>query len=50
MTDSKTDGFRLGIYVFEDEAFVDDVARVMEYTKAYDAYRDDRETTGQPSR
>jgi hypothetical protein len=28
-----------------DEAFIDDVARVMEYTMAHEAYRDDRETT-----
>lgn len=31
-----------------DEAFIDDIARVMEYTKAYEIYRDDRETASQP--
>jgi hypothetical protein len=45
MTGSRSDGFRLGIYVFED-AKVAGTGRVMEYTKAYD----DRETAEQPSR
>lgn len=47
-------GMEMGFHLLRragyDEAFIDDVARVMEYTKAYDAYRDDRETAEQPSR
>lgn len=42
-------GFHLLRRAGYDEAFIDDVARVMEYTKAYDAYRDDRETAEQPA-
>ena len=45
-------GMEMGFHLLRragyDEAFVDDVARVMEYTKAYEAYRDDRETAAQP--
>ena len=41
-------GFHLLRRAGYDEAFIDDVARVMEYTKAYDAYRDDRETEPGP--
>ncbi len=41
-------GMEMGFHLLRragyDEAFIDDVARVMEYTKAYEAYRDDRET------
>jgi transcriptional regulator GlxA family with amidase domain len=47
-----TAGMEMGFHLLRragyDEAFIDDVARVMEYTKAYDAYRDDRETVAQP--
>jgi len=43
------DGFHLLRRAGYGEAFIDDVARVMEYTKAYDGYRDDRETTAGPS-
>lgn len=43
-------GMEMGFHLLRragyDEAFIDDVARVMEYTKAYEAYRDDRETAG----
>lgn len=46
-------GMEMGFHLLRragyDEAFIDDVARVMEYTKAYDAYRDDRETAEQPA-
>lgn len=41
-------GFHMLRRVGYDEAFIDDVARVMEYTKAYEVYRDDRETTAPP--
>jgi transcriptional regulator GlxA family with amidase domain len=41
-------GMEMGFHLLRragyDEALIDDVARVMEYTKAYEAYRDDRET------
>ena len=41
-------GMEMGFHLLRrtgyDEEFIDDAARVMEYTKAYDAYRDDRET------
>ncbi|MGH7734373.1 MAG: DJ-1/PfpI family protein, partial [Gemmatimonadales bacterium] len=47
-------GMEMGFHLLRragyDEALIDDVARVMEYTKAYDAYRDDRETAEQFSR
>ena len=43
-------GFHLLCRAGYDEVFIDDVARVMEYTKAYDAYRDDRETAERPGR
>ena len=49
-------GFRLGVYIFKDaevvhllrrtgygEAFVAEVARVMEYQQAYELYRSDFE-------
>jgi hypothetical protein len=42
-------GFHLLRRAGYDEAFIDDVARVMEYTKAYEAYRDDRETPARPA-
>ena len=47
-------GMEMGFHLLRragyDEAFIDDVARVMEYTKAYEAYRDDRgATTAGPS-
>ncbi len=45
-------GMEMGFHLLRragyDEAFIDDVARVMEYTSAYETYRDDRETAGQP--
>lgn len=41
-------GMEMGFHLLRragyEEAFIDDVARVMEYTKAYEACRDDRET------
>jgi transcriptional regulator GlxA family with amidase domain len=37
-------GFHLLRRAGYDEPFIDEVVRVMEYTKAYEAYRDDRET------
>ena len=36
-------GFQLLRRAGYDERFVADVARVVEYSKAYEAYRDDRE-------
>ena len=43
-----TSGMEMGFHLLRragyDEAFVADVARVMEYTGAYDVYRDDVET------
>jgi len=36
-------GFQLLRRAGYDESFVAEVARVMEYTRAYEAYRDDRE-------
>lgn len=40
-------GMEMGFYLLEragyDETFIRDVARVMEYSKAYDGYRNDRE-------
>jgi transcriptional regulator GlxA family with amidase domain len=43
-----TSGMEMGLHLLRragyDEAFVADVARVMEYTAAYDVYRDDVET------
>lgn len=45
-------GMEMGFHLLRragyDEPFIDEVARVMEYTKAYEAYRDDRETAQQP--
>ena len=42
-----TAGMEMGFHLLRragyDETFLDEVARVMEYTTAYDAYRDDRE-------
>jgi transcriptional regulator GlxA family with amidase domain len=42
-----TAGMEMGFHLLRragyDEALLDEVARVMEYTTAYDAYRDDRE-------
>ncbi|MGH7611920.1 MAG: DJ-1/PfpI family protein [Candidatus Dormibacteria bacterium] len=42
-----TAGMEMGFHLLRraghDEAFVDEVARVMEYTAAYQAYREDRE-------
>lgn len=42
-----TSGMEMGFYLLRragyDEAFVGEVARVMEYSKAYEAYRDDVE-------
>ena len=47
-------GMEMGLYLLRraghDEAFIDDVARVMEYTKAYKAYREDREMAARPGR
>lgn len=47
-------GMEMGLHLLRragyDEAFIDDVARVMEYTKAYEAYRDDRETLASAAR
>ncbi len=44
-------GMEMGFHLLRragyDEQFIDEVARVMEYTKAYEAYRDDRETAAQ---
>ena len=43
-------GMELGFHLLRragyDEAFVRDIARVMEYTAAYDVYRDDLEVRG----
>jgi transcriptional regulator GlxA family with amidase domain len=40
-------GMELGFYLLEragyDQAFIDDVARIMEYKEAYELYRNDRE-------
>ncbi len=45
-------GMEMGFHLLRragyDEAFTGDVAQVMEYAKAYDAYRDDRETAARP--
>ena len=45
-------GMEMGFHLLHragyDEAIIDAVARVMEYTKAYEAYRDDRETAARP--
>ena len=42
-----TSGMEMGFHLLRragyDEAFIAEVARVMEYTAAYDVYRDDRE-------
>ena len=43
-----TSGMEMGFHLLRragwDEALIDEVARVMEYSAAYDLYRDDRET------
>jgi transcriptional regulator GlxA family with amidase domain len=43
-------GMEMGFYLLKragyDEKFITDVARVMEYSKAYEAYRDDVEIAG----
>src|SRR3954467_8875515 len=45
-----TSGMEMGFHLLRragwDEALIADVARVMEYSAAYEAYRDDRETAG----
>jgi transcriptional regulator GlxA family with amidase domain len=45
-----TSGMEMGFHLLRragwDEAVIAEVARVMEYSAAYDAYRDDRETAG----
>ena len=42
-----TSGMEMGFHLLRragyDEAFIAEVARVMEYSAAYDLYRDDRE-------
>lgn len=43
-------GFHLLRRAGYDEVFLDEVARVMEYTKAYEGYRDDREEVGSGNR
>jgi transcriptional regulator GlxA family with amidase domain len=44
-----TSGMEMGFHLLRraghDEAFISEVARVMEYSKAYDVYRNDREET-----
>ena len=44
-----TSGMEMGFHLLRraghDEAFIAEVARVMEYTKAYELYRNDREET-----
>jgi transcriptional regulator GlxA family with amidase domain len=44
-----TSGMEMGFHLLRragyDEDFVAEVARIMEYTQAYEAYRDDLETT-----
>ena len=44
-----TSGMEMGLHLLRragyDEDFISEVARVMEYTAAYDAYREDREET-----
>ncbi|MBX6762451.1 MAG: DJ-1/PfpI family protein [Rubrobacteraceae bacterium] len=46
-------GMEMGFYLLKragyDEEFVSEVARVMEYTRAYEAYRDDVEVVGERS-
>ena len=48
-----TSGMEMGFHLLRragyDEAFVADVARVMEYSAAYEAYRDDLETMQVPA-
>ena len=43
-------GMEMGFHLLRragyDEEFVAEVARVMEYSKAYEVYREDRETAG----
>ena len=43
-------GMEMGFHLLRragyDEAFISEVARVMEYSKAYDAYREDVEYKG----
>jgi hypothetical protein len=41
-------GFHLLRRAGYDEQFVDEVARVMQYSAAYDLYRDDLETSQMP--
>jgi len=45
-------GMELGLHLLRragyDEPVIDDVVRVMEYARAYEAYRDDRETAATP--
>jgi transcriptional regulator GlxA family with amidase domain len=45
-----TSGMEMGFHLLRragwDEAMIAEVARVMEYSAAYEAYRDDRETAG----
>jgi transcriptional regulator GlxA family with amidase domain len=44
-----TSGMEMGFHLLRraghDEAFISEVARVMEYSKAYELYRNDREET-----
>ena len=48
-----TSGMEMGFHLLRragyDEEFVSEVARVMEYTAAYERYRDDVETAAQAS-
>ena len=48
-----TSGMEMGFHLLRragyDDDFVSEVARVMEYTAAYEAYRDDVEIAGQPA-
>ena len=47
-----TSGMEMGFHLLRragyDESFVAEVARVMEYSAAYDLYKDDREMAGEP--
>jgi transcriptional regulator GlxA family with amidase domain len=44
-----TSGMEMGFHLLRraghDESFISEVARVMEYSKAYELYRNDREET-----
>jgi transcriptional regulator GlxA family with amidase domain len=46
-----TSGMEMGFHLLRragyDESFLSEVARVMEYTRAYELYRNDRETTAE---